>query len=199
MVIVDDICCSFWSLSNSTSLWTRSFLWLTWKCCPLVFDSPTHALLLFSSRNRPRLCYYMMSFLFIGHKSEIFEVTPEDLPLSVSTYPFTSSDGTLTINPMIELQQVAPEMKPSPLIVICNVWQTRRACGSSAKGSDEALRVWSKQQWFWLRIAESLIAYNDYGKPVDAEKLKRPVNSADLMVTETLRLILRDYHNKVNL
>jgi len=62
-----------------------------------------------------------MSFLFIGHKSEIFEVTPEDLPLSVSTYPFTSSDGTLTINPMIELQQVAPEMKPSPLIVICNV------------------------------------------------------------------------------
>jgi hypothetical protein len=63
----------------------------------------------------------MMSFLFTGHRGEIFEVTPEDLPLSVPPQPYTSFDGTLAIDPVIELQQVAPEMKPSPLIVVCNV------------------------------------------------------------------------------
>lgn len=49
-----------------------------------------------------------------------------------------------------------------------------------------------------FELPEGFLAYNDYGELMDVEKLKCPVDSADLTVTETLRLILKAYHNKVS-
>lgn len=42
------------------------------------------------------------------------------------------------------------------------------------------------------------LVYNEYGELVDIEKIKRPPNSADLSVTETLRLIRKAYHHEVS-
>lgn len=49
-----------------------------------------------------------------------------------------------------------------------------------------------------FELPKGFFAYNDYGELMDVEKLKCPVDSADLTVTETLRLILKAYHNKVS-
>jgi hypothetical protein len=42
------------------------------------------------------------------------------------------------------------------------------------------------------------LVYNEYGELVDIEKIKRPHSSADLSVTETLRLIRKAYHHEVS-
>jgi hypothetical protein len=44
---------------------------------------------------------------------------------------------------------------------------------------------------------KTTLAYNEYGELFDMEKVKRPQTSADLNVTETLRLIRKAYHHEV--
>ena len=46
---------------------------------------------------------------------------------------------------------------------------------------------------------KTTLVYNEYGELVDIEKIKRPHSSADLSVTETLRLIRKAYHHEVSL
>lgn len=144
-----------------------------------------------------------MSFLFTGHDGEVFEVAPEDLPLPVSPHPYTSFDGTSADDPMIEVQQGETKMKPTPLIVISNICDTPEepmAALPTKKATARRKRSVSDQSGngSGFELPKVLFAYNDYGELVDVEKLKRPVNSAGLTVTETLRLILRAYHNEVS-
>jgi hypothetical protein len=144
-----------------------------------------------------------MSFLFTGHNGEVFEVAPEDLPLSASLHPYALFDGTLAADPIHEVQQSVSEMKPSPLIKVSNVCDTPDepvAALRTKKSGSRRKRSVSDQSGnaSGFELPKVLFAYNDYGELVDVEKLKRPVNSADLTVTETLRLILKAYHYKVS-
>ena len=45
---------------------------------------------------------------------------------------------------------------------------------------------------------KTTLVYNEYGELVDFEKVKRPHTSADLSVTDTLRLIRKAYHHEVS-
>jgi len=42
------------------------------------------------------------------------------------------------------------------------------------------------------------LVYNEYGELVDIEKVRRPQTSADLSITDTLRLIRKAYHHEVS-
>ena len=143
-----------------------------------------------------------MSFFFTSHSGEVFEVALEDLPLPASPHPCTSFDGALAANPMGEALHVASAMKPFPLITVSNACDTPGkpvAALRTKKSGSRRKRSVSDQSWngSGFEPQKILFAYNDYGELVDVEKLKRPVNSADLTVTETLRLILKAYHNEV--
>lgn len=145
----------------------------------------------------------LMVLLFTGHNGEVFKVAPEDVPSPAPLKAYTSFDGASPADPVTEIQQSAAMMKPSPLIIVSNM--------SSAP--DEHLaplptkKVISKRKRFvsdnsgnnsGLDPPKITLIYNDYGELVDAEKLKRPVNSAELTVTETMRLIYKAYYYKVS-
>jgi hypothetical protein len=148
-------------------------------------------------------CYYMMSFLFTGHGGGVLEVAPEDLPPPVSPHTYPSLDGTLAVDLMTEVQQGAPDVKPAPPIVVSIVCDTPDELVLALpmkKAKSRRVRSVSDRSGngSGFEPPKTLFTYNDYGELVDVEKLKPPVNSADLTVTETLRLILRAYHNKVS-
>ncbi len=104
---------------------------------------------------------------------------------------------------MSEDRQAAFEMKPSPLITIskvCDLTDDPLAARRTKKSISRRKRSVSDQskKGTVFETPKVVFAYNDYGELLDVEKLKRPVNSADLTVTETLRLILKAYHNEVS-
>jgi hypothetical protein len=144
----------------------------------------------------------MMSFLFTGHSGEVFGVAPEHLTLPASPHPYASFDGVSAAKPMTEAQHIASAMKPFPLIVVSDLnnppddlmlpLRTKKAASKRKRSvSDQSVNGSG------FGPPKVLFAYNDYGELVDVEKLKRLVNSTDLTVTETLRLILKAYHNEV--
>jgi hypothetical protein len=144
-----------------------------------------------------------MSFLFTGQGGEIFEVAPKCLPLLASPILYTLFDGASSPEPMSEDRQDTSAIKSPPLITVFN------ACGATddpvvalptKKLSSRRKHSVSDQsgKGVGFELPKVLFAYNDYGELMDVKKLKPPVNSVDLTVTEILRLILKAYHNKVS-
>jgi hypothetical protein len=146
---------------------------------------------------------YMISFLFTGHSGEVFEVAHEDLLLPASPHLYISPNGMLAADSMIEVQQGATEMKSHQVINVINVCDASDepvAALPIKKATSRRKHSVSDQsgKGSSFKPPKVLFAYNDYGELMDVEKLKRPVKSVDLTITETLRLILRAYHNKVS-
>lgn len=140
----------------------------------------------------------MMSFLFTDQSGQVFGVAPEDLLLTASPHPYNSVDGASSSKPMGDDRQAASAMNPSPLIAVssfCNTPAVSVAALPIKKSSSRRKHSVSDQSGngSGFQLPKVLLAYNDYGELVDVEKLKCPVNSSDLSVTETLRLILRAY------
>jgi hypothetical protein len=144
----------------------------------------------------------MMSFLFTGDSGEVFEVASDDLSLPAPPHPYASFDSASAADPMSEAEYVSSAMRPFPLIMLTAVndppndpvspLRTKKAASRRKRSVSDQSGIGSG-----FEPPKVLFTYNDYGELVDVEKLKRPINSADLTVTETLRLILKAYHNKV--
>lgn len=144
----------------------------------------------------------MMSFLFIGRSGEAFRVAPEDLSLPSSPNPYASFDGASAADPMNKVQQETLAIETSPLIVVSDINDPlddllvllRRKKASSRRQRS----VFDQSgNGSGFELQKVLFTHNGYGELMDVEKLKCPVNSADLTATETLRLILKAYHNEV--
>jgi hypothetical protein len=151
-----------------------------------------------------------MALLFTGDNGKVFEIAPEDLPSPVSPDAYTSFDGASPVDPIQESQKKASIMKPSPLGMVSNTFDTpdepvaglppRKAPRKAPKeGSRRHLSVSDNSGTSSsFEPPKVVLVYNDYGELVDVEKLKQPVNSAELTVTETMRLIYKAYHYKVS-
>jgi hypothetical protein len=162
-----------------------------------------YSCILQSRSSQPFYITKSMSFLFTSQSGEVFEVASKNLPLLASPIPYTLFDGASSPEPMSEDRQATSAIKSSPLVIVfnaCDATDDPVVALPTKKLSSRRKHSVSDQSGKGLgfKLPNVLFAYNDYGELMDVEKLKFRVNSADLTVTETLRLILKAYHNKVS-
>ncbi len=137
-----------------------------------------------------------------GNHVEEFGSTMDVTSTPVFPSPRASLDDASSPETINQFPQ--DTLKPSPLIMVTTVPDSpNEALASSPSISNltakDRRRAISDQNGTESEAEPPMImlAYNEYGELVELEKLRRPRPSAELSVTETLRLINRAYHYEV--